>query len=156
MIKSVCVVGERCNGHRRPHWDSAPVEAWARFMWTVAAFFDGSSRAKLLSAGIDWHSVKYVNLLPPSPVVGEWDACRAAEIAAAMDFSRFDLVFACGVKVCSAAGFTGKLTDSVSEVVPTRLREIVLMPHPSGLNRFWNDRAAVPRLKVKVTKLLER
>jgi len=155
MKKSVCVVGERCNGRRRSHWDTASIETWAKFTWSVAAFFDGPSRSKLLSIGLDWHSVKCVNLMPPSPVIREWNARRASETVNLMGFSEFALVFACGVKVCSAMGFIGKLTDSVGEIVPARSREIVPLPHPSGLNRFWNNQGAVSRLKNKITELLK-
>lgn len=153
--KSACVVGERCNGRRRTHWDAASVDVWAEFTWTVAAFFDGPSRSKLLSVGLDWHRVKCVNLLSPSPVVGEWDSERARAVAAAMDFSEFDLVFVCGVKACSAMGFTDKLSDCIGQVVHGSSRKIVPLPHPSGLNRFWNDGAAVTSLKNKIAKLLQ-
>lgn len=80
---TACVVGERRNDHRRPHW------------------------------------------------------------VAVMDFSRFNLVFAAGARVTATVGVRGRVADLTGEVAEVDGRRVVVTPHPSGLNRFWNNRGAV-------------
>ena len=152
---AACVVGERCNGRRRAHWDALPVAEWAAFAPSVSAFFDPASRAKLASVGVDWHSVRCFNLLPPSPAAGEWDAARAAEVASLLDLSPYGLVFAAGARVLAAFGSAARLSARLGLPTFAKHATVVPLPHPSGRCRVWNDRATVSLVRARVIKLLE-
>lgn len=132
-----------------------PAAAWATFAPSISAFFDEASRAKLTSIGIDWHSARCFNLLPPSPVVGEWDAAAAAEVAGLLDFSPHQVVFAAGARVLVALGSSAKLSDRLGLLTFTKCATVVPVPHPSGLNRFWNDPAVVRSLREKISRITE-
>lgn len=83
--------------------------------------------------------------------VGKWSLPLAREAALRIAESRstFDHVVLCGSKVCAAFGevfapFTWRHARK-----PSGLGNfpVVVLPHPSGLNRIWNDPESVRRAR---------
>lgn len=136
------VVGERAN---RPG-DGAKIDpaTWAAEARQVPAFADGRSRAKLVSLGLDLGVVASVNLLPPAVQGTPWDAAAAGLVAAALDLRQFDVAYLAGARACAAFDVDYAVGREVGRRGSTRL---VAVPHPSGLNRFWNDPRDVRKLK---------
>jgi uracil-DNA glycosylase len=90
-----------------------------------------------------------VNLLQCS----KWSARLAREAASLLDATRpSEQVFVLlGARVCSAFGGTG---ESLCEVRTGCGRTAVLLPHPSGRNRVWNEPGTVERARALVEGLL--
>lgn len=152
----ILVVGERRNSEWSPILNGLSDWRWTEETFRLPAFPDALSRSKLKSAGVDLDSgdVDVVNLLPPAPQSVKWDRARATKIARLLDTSDYDLLMLTGGRVAAAFGVCGpygpkfgKIVDSVSDI------RTVVVPHPSGLCRFWNDGTDVSRLKRKVVRL---
>lgn len=134
MTGPVVLVGERGNAPReltrRPSTD-------VRLRLKIGAFREGVSRRRLENLGLKWdHSL---NLLPSCPAAeAQWkneSEMEASKVARALT-EHFDRAtfFLCGSRVSSAFGFAFKPLS-----VRTQGRHtFALLPHPSGLNRFWN------------------
>ena len=137
------LVGERSNSDSVPDLDRMTPREWAVRTESLPAFGTATARRKLLSVGIDLGVTTAINLLPPHPSPSPWDEDRAAAVASALDIRPFDVVYLAGRRVQRA--FSG-----VS--VPSR-SSLVSIPHPSGLCRFWNDRAAVSKLRKTLLRM---
>lgn len=143
-IPRTIVLGERANDDEltRPETDD-------RARWRAAlasgAFRIETSARKLLSVGVDLSRTRSANLLPPSRS-REWDAEAAARIAreALTDQPWMDWI-ACGRRVWLA--LTGDSSADWGDSFDLSTGRAILVPHPSGLNRWWNDARAVERLR---------
>lgn len=77
----------------------------------------------------------------------EWNMKDARANAAAILASERTAVILLGAKVAKAFGL---------DYAPfTRHQRLLILPHPSGLNRIWNMRGSVARARELVTPLLE-
>jgi hypothetical protein len=114
-----------------------------------------SSSCTLSSPTVD----RTMNLLPPAPQKVRWAPTLAGQVAIAWypHLLDYEVTYLCGRKVASAFGVP------VSGPIPSRWglssadwgdcfllqddeecdHTLVVLPHPSGLNRFWNDEIAV-------------
>lgn len=119
-------VGERANDEARGLsriWDLTWAAQTPAFVGQMEKLED------LLGVSLD----RAINLLPPHPCPAPWDARKARKIALAMvRWARGHDLVLLGRKVASAFG----LGDA--EFGEHRAR-VILMPHPSGRNRLWND-----------------
>lgn len=146
-MKRVCVVGMREAG--------LPVsqDEWRRrrdldWLLSVGAFRSGPSRRFLMfELGLRWEAS--MNLLPPGSC---WDAEVARSVARAARLgleARFDAIVLCGSQVHAAFGYGRWKAPSViawagtkSPALPSDasgLLKFILLPHPSGRCRAWND-----------------
>ena len=147
------IVGERTNMRTwRPRlWPDVECEGYWRLMLRLGAFRDARSSAKLAAIGLA--AAPAVNLLPPDPQGAAWDAETAREVALAwlQRFAGYDRVYLAGGRVAAALGARGgPLAGRYGEEFAVGEARCVLVPHPSGLNHFWNDQAAVDRLRLKL------
>lgn len=83
--------------------------------------------------------------------IQEWDADEARVWAALFCSmaNRPTTAILCGAKVHAAFGLVMRRPF---EVVRRGYIQLVLMPHPSGLNRWWNDPANVELAKRELSK----
>lgn len=177
------IVGERYNvsltGKRWPRAEQYVRDdprRWCEISLRLGAFGTGLSartelnsagRRKLQSLGL---SVDHaMNLLPPGEP-GEWNhagawqtvqqlldlmtiACYSAEVYkctnGALSRWAFTRVVLLGRKVAAVFGF-----ERVPFFEPVAYEHIIVIPHPSGLNRFWNSPAQVERGRVLVKEWL--
>lgn len=156
VVPSVVVVGERANAPSRPvdASPSSPEDAW-RTSLAAGAFVDGRSAGKLASIGVDLSSVRSANLLPPSDRAGDWDADRAEAVARAATVDQPTATWlACGRRCWRA--LTGRSDGEFGDRVAVGSGGIaVLIPHPSGLSRWWNDRANPTRLRRRIDETID-
>lgn len=94
----------------------------------------------------------------------EWDAKLAAETAAGLILTDQPKILM-GAKVCRAFcvafyAFT-KLTPVAVRPIPSTLElvnvdcgALYIIPHPSGLNRFWNEPASIPMTRKFLAEFL--
>lgn len=88
---------------------------------------------RLATAGVRWHDA--MNLLEPDPQSVPWDRRAARECAATATekvIPRYDHVWLVGRRVAIAFGLA-RLPFLGSH------GKYHLLPHPSGLNHWWND-----------------
>ena len=153
-MSGVILVGERMNQAtwRPVCWPDVACGRYWRVMTRLGAFRDGRSGEKLRSMGLTWDLA--VNLLPPDPQSVPWNAEGAAAVARAWlpRLKGYDLVLLVGRRVVDAFGveLLGSFTECCgSEVDLGRVTGFVV-PHPSGLSRFWNDAWNVERFKERL------
>lgn len=158
------IVGERYNAPSVRGLDRLGDRAWAETSLCVIgppeyeAFSDAGSRRKLARLGLERDDVLALNLLPPAPQGVPWDADRAARIA---DLIRPVLpddgsVLLAGARVATAFGVCragNPLAELYGEPVDAGGLRAVLLPHPSGLCRWWNDPRRVRKLRAKLDRL---
>lgn len=142
------LVGERECGPRSERLDALVTgDMWDRLEWCReslgrGAFLAERPRQKLASIGVrDFASL---NLLPPDPRSGFWHAGWAKEVArdGLAALLRGELrscvrqVAFVGARVAAAVGMAG-----FPLLTPWSGRdfECVVLPHPSGRCRWWND-----------------
>lgn len=111
--------------------------------------FEPKHLDRLETLGFDLTDADTVNLLPGSSDVGAWDLVDARHNAKAVmqdalfgaDAPGYNRVLLCGVRVPAALGLARGLlsTAELFDVV------FFVVPHPSGLNRWWNDKENVAR-----------
>lgn len=151
-LPSVVVIGERRNGVPREVDASAgsAIDRW-RAALCEGAFTDETSTRKLASIGVDLTAARSANLLPPSPVVGEWDRSAAAETweAARVDQPRATWLV-CGRRCWEVV--VGSVGDEFGETREIGGSTATLIPYPSGLNRWWNSRAAARELRSRLRR----
>lgn len=84
-----------------------------------------------------------------------WAHVRAAEFArvlwSAPETQRAPLVVLLGARVARAFGFTHAVHF---EVYQTGGPAVAVIPHPSGLNRFWNDQTNIARAETFLRRVL--
>lgn len=107
------------------------------------AFSWGNSRKRLVDLGLRWDMA--MNLLGPSPKVGEWDAAVAREIADGLKpFLGSYRVVLLGQRVAEAFG---------ADLPLLPVGPFYRLPHPSGRNRVWNGTANVEAARTVVDGL---
>ncbi len=140
----IYLVSERWNAERRPRYDEHPPERWLRLSLRLGCYQFGLGRDRLLSLGLTWD--RSLNLLTPSPVVGEWDTPKAFEVARLLlaQLAPDDEVLMLGRREARAFGMEilgpGQSYGGFTAV-----------PHPSGLNRWWNDPANLETFRCSCT-----
>jgi hypothetical protein len=141
---SVILVAERFNAPRVPRWDEMPVERWIRLSLRLGAFRKGLGASRLLSLGLSWD--RALNLLPPSPICGEWDAERARDVAVTLlgQLQDEDELLMVGRKVTEAFDVAIPFGESVGG--------FTAVPHPSGRNRWWNEVESVHNFRRKLCR----
>lgn len=153
-LPATIVVGERRNGPTREVDATARTTAcrW-RALLCEGAFADPTSARKLTSIGVDLTTVRSANLLPASPTVGEWDerTARATWEAGLTDQPGATWLL-CGRRVWRAT--MGRADGEFGSEATAGGARVVLLPHPSGLSRWWNDRANPTRLGRRLRGLL--
>lgn len=119
------IIGERFN---QPSW--RPRRGWTWKLALRLGAFGPRSREKLARIGVDGPGL---NLTPPDPQGVLFDAIAAEEFVREnwLNLTSYDTVYLAGRRV----------TKAVLRVV--QLPNLIMIPHPSGLNRFWNDPEAV-------------
>ncbi len=177
------IVGERYNiGLTGKRWPRAEQyvrddpRQWCEISLRLGAFGTGLSRRtqrdsvgrrKLASLGLCVDHA--MNLLPPGEP-GEWNygearrvvrqlldlmtiACYSAKVYKCTNgvLSRwaFTRVVLLGRRTAASFGFA-----SVPFFEPVAYEHVIVVPHPSGLNRFWNSPAQVERGRVLVKEWL--
>jgi uracil-DNA glycosylase len=159
----ILVIGERMN--RLSSW--SPTDAvrdsdrYWQIMRRLGAFRDDRSRRQLRSVGVDLtdDGVSAINLLTPAPQTAAWDVMTARQVAVEWlprIAAEFDLVMLCGRRVVDAFNveLLGTMAECHGSVVDLELVDAVVLPHPSGLNRWWNDEAAVTELRERMEACL--
>lgn len=153
-MSGVILVGERMNVPTwRPRcWPDVSCRRYWDVMLRAGAFRDARSQAKLRSLELTWD--RAVNLLPPDPQGVPWDAAKAREVAAAWlpRLAEYGLVLLAGRRVIDAFGV--ELLGTVSECCGSEVDlggvAGLVLPHPSGLCRWWNGPANVAEFKRRV------
>lgn len=142
-------------------------EAWVEVATELGAFRDPRSKSKLSSIAVylDEVGMRAVNLLPPSDSK-TWPGAIARSIACVWwrYMNYYDVVYLAGRKVATAFGLCDAPLlsrwqrrdslvdpDDLRDVIATHgtscwaleehergATEIVIIPHPSGLSRWWN------------------
>jgi hypothetical protein len=136
----IVVVGERYNLGRDWTPRDRARETDLRFLVRLGAFRKGTSRRCLVKHGLAWDAA--LNLLMPSSRVGAWDPGRAREVASSIRVEledTFDSIVLAGRRVPKAFGVSGEFL--------TVEGKYALIPHPSGLNHWWNDHVNRERAK---------
>jgi len=159
------LVGERFNQRTwRPSLFAIPSANYVNVMTRLGAFPAGHSRVKLESLGVRW--TQSMNLLPPDPQGVKWNAELAATVAAyLMLHTAHDLLWLAGIRVARAFGiradeqlyFQPLSSESGAwepSYDPPRL--CVIVPHPSGLNRWWNHEENVEWGRREIADLTEQ
>lgn len=111
----------------------ADPELYTGLMLEAGTFLVGPGRAKLASIGVEFHDS--MNLCPPAPQSEPWDSETARVVASHVRerlAPSYDVVYLVGTRVARAF-----------EMRPVALLHVdapyITLPHPSGLNRWWND-----------------
>lgn len=145
----ILLVGERANLGRswsprlRPD-DDVPLRL------RLGAFTTSQSRANLLRAGLGWDAA--CNLLWPS-LSSAWDSQLARRVASnLLDDDRFTAYLLAGRRVAIAFGLSGLAIPSAARAAD---RPVLVLPHPSGLNRLWNDPQVVSRVRRLYAEMLQ-
>ncbi len=149
-MRGVVVVGERMN---RAPWRPAirEHELSPRFLLKLGAFNLGSGRRVLAkSLGLRWDAA--MNLLMPAwNGTEEWDHRRAQQVAGACRSyleAEFTTIVLLGRRVTRAFGL--EHLDFLQAEWP-----YAILPHPSGLNRWWNEepkRLAAQRFAAQIVE----
>lgn len=140
------IIAERAN---RPEWRrTRPLtpRQWCQISARLGAFNDQSFLLeKLESIGLS-RELPRMNLCPPGRTYDTWPRAFAAAVAdEIMRWYPREVLCLLGRKVQQAFGVDphvpyGTLVDDC----------LLVLPHPSGLNRFWNDVVSVATLEAKV------
>lgn len=148
----VLLIGERANRRARKlrRWD------W-RTALRCGAFRDAVSRERLARIDVRVEACDSVNLLPPNLQGVPWDRSAAKRVAEAWlpRLEVYNLVFLVGAKVSAAFGLRGRVGGRFGKMTQLGEASAVVIPHPSGLNRFWNDPGDVRRLRRAVSRVAE-
>lgn len=140
------VVGERANEEPTAREiDSA--DGWRRRL-AAGAFRTAVAESKLASIGVDLSQARSVNLLPPSRS-RDWDAREAAREAARglADQPGIDWLV-CGRRAWAA--LTGDESADFGDSREVADGRAILLPHPSGLSRWWNDSKNISRIRERL------
>lgn len=145
------LVGERAN---QKHWRPTLITNLGNLKLRLAlgAFTKGAARKRLKDLGLRW---KYsINLLWPDPQGTPWREEEAALVVSCIRQElerRFCPILLIGKKVQKAFVIEGDPLE--------QKRPYILVPHPSGLNRWWNDFDNLKRARElfnEVTNVKER
>lgn len=158
----IVVVAERLDRERPRSLAGVTPERWSEIAHRFPVFPDGRSRRRLRELGVEVDRLPAVNLAPPDRQSVPWDA-DFAEASALRMLTRltreFDVMVVCGVRACVALNVLRR-GNPVTEVYGHPLRPyrpdgtvVVPVPHPSGLNRWWNEPARVAALADRLSRL---
>lgn len=143
------VIGERMNRPtwRPGGWPDLRGDRYWKLMSRLGAFKGERSRAKLASIGLEEYDA--VNLLPPDPQGVRWDAAKANEVAISWleRVREYDRCLLAGRRVAAAFGARGGMSELLGNRLSMFGIRATVIPHPSGLNRFWNNRYEVESLR---------
>lgn len=144
-MSSVVLVGERCNlRYWRPKMlpdDDLGLRA------RIGAFCTPDSRRRLEECGLRWGAA--LNLLwPEGNPPGPWDDRLARHVARLLLSEPYDVYLLAGRRVAASFGLVGAAIPSMWRVAGKRL---LVVPHPSGRNRLWND----PTVRARVREMWE-
>lgn len=162
------LIAEQFNMQRRERWEDLSPERWVQLSWRLNVFRKARSRQKLAYAGVDWEVG--LNLTPPAPQGVAWDetyARRVAEVLWPRLLSN-DLTYLCGKRVQQAFGLPHFASTIGLFFVPSCLKtfawelrdhddprsesEVMCVPHPSGLSRWWNQPGNAEFLDMTITQ----
>lgn len=146
-MRPVWLIGERANDTEdRPRWRGEELSLGWRFR--MGAFREGPSRERLIGlvgSGGQWWD-QSVNLLPAVPTRdatwGSRDrelAKRVARLIREEADTRGARLVVCGIRAAWALG----IKPSVAGTYLIRDSRNLVIPHPSGANRIWNNRDVV-------------
>jgi hypothetical protein len=152
------LIGERMNRrtYRPTRWpEVVQTERYWRLQLRFGLFRDGQGRQRLESLGLRWEDG--LNLLPPDPQGVPWDAVTAREVAAAWlpRLRGYDVTYLCGGRVLDAFGVDRcglRLSQLYGRPLDIGGALATCLPHPSGLNRWWNDPRNPERLKRRLRR----
>lgn len=131
----VLMIAERFNSERL-------LREYDLLRWTLLSLrLKAHGMERLQSLGAYW--TDSMNLLPPSPVCGEWNKLQAREMAIGVqellreEYDRFIYV---GCRVGQA--FRGHPVKVLQHD-----DKWIVLPHPSGRNMWWNQQSNVEEAK---------
>lgn len=149
---NVILIGERANASpwKPACWPTINDEYWEA-MLEAGAFHGERSSKRLRQVGLG--DVAMLNLMPPDD--GRWDRRKAEEVARDWypRLGEYDLVVLAGKRV-SEAFRVPYLPGSTFDSELDNPRFLVI-PHPSGRCRFWNDLEAVLYVRDRVKELMD-
>jgi len=150
------LIGERAN--READSREWTPEAWARVALRQVAFGEGDA-AKLARVGVDLSVCDRLNLCPSAPQSEPWNGRFARDVARrlAPRLARRSVVYAAGGRAAAALGVCRE-GNPLSEVYGHRLTtasglSVVVLPHLSGLNCWWNNSRRASRLRDLISDL---
>lgn len=148
------LIGERqINGHDVGHWPSIVHHRPYHGLTRDGAFRFGPGRRRMLECGARWH--RSANLLWCS-TPGDWDAKEAERWATRLrsdpGFRDHKIAYLAGRRVAAAFGFQSMEMYTWRDVGGQRF---VLLPHPSGRNRIWNDPQTIESAREGIRQALE-
>lgn len=184
----ILLLAERWNFRRIERWDHLCAEGrhdrWAEVSLRAGAYGTGLSRnergrRKLRSLGMRYTSA--MNLLPPSPVAGEWDHSQAVDSACAVmrnimlaidsglmigatDTPEVPQDFRCARWLHHVTLLLGRRVERAMLGYKLPYFEphpwghygiFITVPHPSGQNRWWNDEDRVDDGRRRLTEFLQ-
>ncbi len=157
--KKVLVVGERGVGDPYSFDFLTQVRSYSSqgaldLLVRLGAFWDGSSRTRLLNTGIRWDAA--LNLLPPSRN-SRWSSTDHA-IAQAVAQHIYPAIQEWDVVLVGHNAEKSFLLGPhpMPRVSLVECRPWLLLPHPSGRNRCWNSQEVVGRCREVVGDFLLR
>lgn len=147
------LIGERWNMKERQFlydlWDKDS----DKYLEVMLSFGGLVRNRRLGYLGIYPHSS--MNLLPPAPQDVQWNRALADDVARLCSSAllpKHDLVWLCGRRV--AAAFRIPHDAEWGDTVEKHGTHIQILPHPSGLNRFWNNEDLTQELRVDVEQAI--
>ena len=141
----------------RPHfWPDVGREEYWDLMLRMSAFRDPMSTSKFKKIGLETWSA--VNLLPPDPQGVPWDAKMATAVAKIWRerLTRYEFVVLVGQRVATAFGLSIKTSFLMGQIFDLDGITATIVPHPSGLNRWWNDTSRVRELKKCLRSVMKK
>jgi len=144
------LIGERRNRPSAREWDALE---WATACVGDGAF-DEADGVKLARIGLSLDACDRLNVHPPGSQGDPWDADLAARVATRLVdvVAERPVVYVAGglaLAAVSAVRRGNPLAEVYGRTVhaPALGRPVVPVPHPSGLNRWWNDPRRVAALR---------
>jgi len=145
----------------RKYPDYSSDDYW-RIMLRLQAFRDNRSRTKLRRIGIDLSCIEVfstINILPPAGSKVPWSPSDATTVMSSWRprLKEFDVTVLCGRRAAEAFSrrLFGRMEDSCGRLKIIDGLRVMMIPHPSGLNLWWNDDLQVRELKERVEECLE-
>lgn len=162
---SMTLIAERFNQAtwRPSYWPDVSGLRYWKLMTVLRAFRDDhcaacrAARLRLSLLGINLLGARSANLLPPDPQGVPWDSEMAKVVAEAWEPVLRDsgLVVLVGGRVARAFGVRVKrLSEVFGRLVEPAGLMATVIPHPSGLNRFWNEASNVSKLRRRLRRSL--
>lgn len=141
----------------RPYfWPDVDREEYWDLMLRMSAFRDPMSTSKFKKIGLETWSA--VNLLPPDPQGIPWDAKMATVVAKTWRerLAHYEFVVLVGQRAATAFGLSIKTSFLMGQVFDLDGITATIVPHPSGLNRWWNDTSRVRELKKCLRSVMKK